>query len=221
MIVSVSALAGMMGVPDARAAYSEFESFHLAVVSRDKQTALAFIEAFPRSPLIDDLIVMLPRAVAQEVCAGLPGGGARVEDACRRSTMPSGPRDVADSGTGDAAMAPAAGPDAGKRELAGAGSRPTGAAGEQPAGSTARVLLPSAPDSPAAAEDDSRKTQTARTDAETAPKARGAAAPPGPRPGSDPGSDPGSVSPPSRWGSDPGSDSGSESGRGAARDSHN
>jgi hypothetical protein len=221
LLVSISALACMAGATDAAAAYTEFESFHLAVVSRDEQAALAFIDAFPASPLIDDLIVMLPRAVAQEVCADLPGGGIPAQDACRKSDIPPGPRAFADSGAGDAAISPAAGPGGGRQELGEARPRSAGATGERSVGAMARLLLPSAPDSPAAAADGSRTIETARQEADAAPTAHRAAAPPAPRLGGDPGSDPGAASSPSSLGGDPGSDPGSGTGGGGARDSHN
>jgi hypothetical protein len=210
----------MMGAADAGAAYSEFESFHLAVVSRDKQTARDFIDAFPSSPFIDDLFVMLPREVARDVCADLPGAGTVAQDACLKSDMPIGPRAFAESGMGDAEISPAAGGDARRQQLASARSRPAGTTGERPAGSIARILPLSAQDAPAESEDDSRTTKSARKEAEAAPKARREAAPPAPRLGSDPGSDPGSASAASSHGKDPGSDSGSGAG-GDARDSHN
>jgi hypothetical protein len=220
LLLGVTALACAMGATDAAAAYTEFESFHLAVVSRDERAALAFIDAFPASPLIDDLIVMLPRAVAQEVCADLPGGGTPAQDACRKSDIAPGPHAFADSGAGDAAIAPAAGPGGGRQEPAEARPRPAGATGERPAGAMARLLLPGAADSPAAAAGGSRTTQTARQEADPAPRAHRAAAPPAPRLGGDPGSDPGGASSPSSLGGDPGSDAGSGAG-GGARDSHN
>jgi hypothetical protein len=222
LILGISALACMMGATDAAAAaYAEFESFHLAVVSRDKDAARAFIDAFPSSPLIDDLFVMLPPEVARDVCADLPGGGTAAQDACRKSDMPIGPREFAESGMGDDAISPAAGADARRQQLASARSRPAGTTGERPAGSIARILPPSSQDSPAASDDDNRTTQTARKEAVEAPKARREAAPPAPRLGSDPGSDPGSASSPSSQGGDPGSDPGSGSGGDAGRDSHN
>jgi len=222
VILGMSALACMMGARDAAAAYSEFESFHLAVVSRDKHTARAFIDAYPSSPFIDDLFVMLPREVARDVCADLPGGGTAAQDACLKSDMPIGPREFAESGMGDDSISPAAGSDARRQQLASARSRPTGTTGERPASSIARILPPSAQDSPAASEDDSRTKRTARKETEAAPKARREAAPPTPRLGSDPGSDPGGASSPSSHGGDPGSDPGSGSGGGdAGRDSHN
>jgi hypothetical protein len=221
LILGISSLLCMMGATEATAAYSEIESFHLAVVSRDKQTARAFIDAFPSSPLIDDLFVMLPREVTRDVCAELPGGGTPAEDACLKSSMPLGPREFAESGVGDAAISPAAGSDARRQQLASARSRPTGTTGERPAASMARILPPSAQDSPAASEDDSGTTKTARKEAVEAPKARREAAAPAPRLGSDPCSDPGAASSPSSHGGDPGSDPGSGSGGDAGRDSHN
>lgn len=221
LILSLGALACLTAAADAAAAIPEFANFHSALVARDKQAALAFITAFPASPFVDDLIVMLPPEVARAVCADLPSGGARAEDACRKSDMPIGPRAFAESGMDEGAISPAAGSDARRQQLAGARSRPAGATGERPGSAMARILLPNSQDNPAASEDDNRTTRTARKEDEAAPEARRAAAPPAPRVGADPGSDPGAASSPSSHGKDPGSDPGNESGGGADRDSHN
>jgi hypothetical protein len=246
LILSVSTLACVMGATDAAAATSEFESFHAAIVSEDKQAALAFIDAFPASPLVDDLIEMLPPEVAQAVCADVPSGVARAQDACRKSAMRLGARDLwgewiltddsdlapaspqpsaedtSESGAGDTAISPAAGPaaPAPTPTLASARSRPTGTTGERSA-KAMTIILPPSLEEAVASEDDKPTTTAARKEAEPAPKPKRDRAPAALRPGGDPGSDLGTPSPPSSRGADPGSDPGSDSDGDAGRDSHN
>jgi hypothetical protein len=234
-----------MGAADTAAAIPEFTRFHAALVSQDKQAALAFIAAFPSSPLVEDLIEMLPRPVAQDVCGDLPSGAGRAQDACRKSNMrvdtrdlwgepivtddsdvaPAAPQasaeDTTESGIGDTDIAPAAGPAAPTKALASARARPEGTTGERQAGAIVTILPPSLEQSAAAEEDDKPATSSARKEAEAAPKARRDPAPPAPRLGADPGSDPGAASSPSSHGGDPGSDPGSGAGGEGGRDSHN
>src|SRR5262245_66621125 len=85
LLLSIGALACVAGAADAAAAIPEFGRFHAALVAQDKDAALAFIAAFPSSPLVEDLIEMLPRPLAQDVCADLPSGAGRAQDACCKS----------------------------------------------------------------------------------------------------------------------------------------
>ena len=217
LLLSIGVAACAMGGADAAAAIPEFGRFHAALVAQDKEAALAFIAAFPASPLIEDLIEMLPRPLAQGVCADLPNGAARAQDVCRRSSLRVGSRDP----WGDADIAPAAGPAERTKALANARARPTGTTGERPAGVLARILPPGLEQNAAADEDDKPATTAARKETDATPKARRDPAPPAPRLGGDPGSDPGSASSPSSHGGDPGSDPGNGAGGDAGRDSHN
>jgi len=218
LLLSSMALACLLGAPDARAAYTEFENFHLAVVSRDEQVALGFIAAFPASRFVDDLMVMLPPQLARQLCADLPDGATRAQTACRRADLPVGPRAFAEGGMGDDAISPAAGPEMRGQQLASARARPAGATGERTAAAMARILPPGAPT--VASADDDGPTATAGRAAEPAPKARQAPAPSVTGLGGDPGSDGGGTSAPTSHGKDPGSDSGGDAGSGG-RDSRN
>lgn len=209
-----------MGAADAAAAIPEVESLHTAIVTRDKQAALAFIDRFPASPLVDDLIAMLPREVAQAVCADLPSGATRAQQACRKWDLRRGARggpgagDDGDAGRGDGATSP----DAPGQALAGARSRSAGTTGERAA--VARLPPPRLEDSATTPADDERaieRARTARREAEAAPQPERNRAPLIARRGRDPGS----ASPPSSRGKDSGSDPGSESGGDTGRDSHN
>jgi hypothetical protein len=222
LLLGIGALACAMGAGEAAAAYSEIESLHLAIVSRDKQAALAFIRTFPASPLVDDLIEMLPPEVAQQVCADLPSGAGRAQDACRSADRRLATRDPGgESGGGESAIASAAGPAARAQALAGARARPTGTTGERSAASMAMVLPPGLEDGAPAPEDDAVATTAVRKEAKEVPKPHRDKAAPAPRLGGDPGSDPGAASSPSSYGADPGSDPGSASNGDAGRDSHN
>jgi len=234
LMLGIGALGCLMGAAEAGAAISpEFESLHAAIVAQDKDAALAFISRFPSSPLADDLIAMLPPAVAQGVCADLPSGAARAEAACRKSDMRVGIHDPGggnpiladkdgDAGAGALGLSPAAGAARPARGLATARSRPAGATGERALSETAMVLPPSLEDGPAAPEDDKPAAKAARKEPPAAPKRHREPAPPAPTPGlgSDPGSDPGAATMPSSFGSDPGSDPKGQSKGDDGRDSH-
>ena len=246
LLLSIGALAGVVGAADATAAIPEFGRFHAALVAQDKQAALAFIAAFPSSPLVEDLIEMLPRPVAQDVCADLPSGAARAQEACRKADLRVGARDLwgepivtddsdvapaapqasaedtTESGLGDADIAPAAGPAAPMKAVANARARPAGTTGERRSGAIVTILPPGLEQNAAAdEEDDKPATTSAHKEADATPKARRDPAPPAPRLGGDPGSDPGAASSPSSHGGDPGSDPGNGAGGDAGRDSHN
>lgn len=223
LLSSIGALAYVVGVADAAAAVPEFGRFHAALVAQDMEVARAFIAAFPSSPLVEDLIEMLPRPLAQGVCADLPSGAARAQEACHKSNLRVGMRDPWGDPivTGEADIAPAAGPADRTKALANARARPAGTTGERPAGVLARILPPGLEQNAAADEDDKPATPAARKEADATPKARRDPAPPAPRLGGDPGSDPGSASSPLSHGGDPGSDPGGGAGGEAGRDSHN
>src|SRR5262245_40155755 len=110
LLFSIGTVACAIGAAEAKAAIPEFGRFHAALVAQDEQAALAFIAAFPSSPLVEDLIEMLPRPVAQGVCADLPSGAARAQEACRKSNMAVGARDLWGDPlvTGESDVAPAA-----------------------------------------------------------------------------------------------------------------
>jgi hypothetical protein len=96
------------------AATSEIDAFDAAVTAQNKRLALAFIDGFPSSQLVPTLIELLRPEVAQEVCATLPSGATRAEEACQslataQDQYPSG-TGVVDSGTSAAALSPQAGP---------------------------------------------------------------------------------------------------------------
>jgi len=235
LLLSIGMLACMTGAAGAATPSAEFVSFHAAIVSQDKPTALAFIRGFPSSLLVDHLIKLLPREVAQQVCDDLPSGAARARDACRKANMrvvvrdlwgepidadqgdvapeaPRGPaRDVSEPAAGDtdtSAAAPA-------QELASARSSPAGTTGERTVDPAIVIVPPSTADSPATEEDDPAAP------AGEGPKAKTAATEPDPGPA---GKAPGALasgSSPSSSGAGPGSNSGSGSGGNAGRDSHN
>jgi hypothetical protein len=223
-------LAAAGGRCEAAALPPEFPSFHLAVVEQDARSARAFIAAFPDSPLIADLIVMLPPATAQEVCAGLPADGApAVAAACHRAALlvatggMDGDRLDPDRRDGlgvDRRSAGNGGDGAGGARL-GAGARGEVVAAAA-ANTTARALTlvasTAGPGSAAPAKDRSAApADPAATD--PAGEAQSDRAPAGPRPGRDPGSDPGVAAAPSSHDSDAGSDGGGSGGSGA-KDSH-
>lgn len=222
-------LAAAGGGRAAAALPPEFPSFHLAVVEQDARTARAFIAAFPDSPLIADLIVMLPPATAQEVCAGLSADGApAVAAACQRAALlvatggMDGNRLDPDRGLGIDRRSASNGGDGAAGGRFGAGARGEVVAAAA-ANTTARALtlvvaLTAAPGSAAPAKDSS----AARADpaaADSAGKAQSDPASVGPRLGGDPGSDPGVAAAPSRHDSDAGGD-GDGSGGNGAKDSH-
>jgi hypothetical protein len=245
LLLSIGVLACAISAADAATETPEFGRFRAALVARDEQVALAFIAAFPSSPLVEDLIEMLPRLVAQGVCADLPSGAARAQDACRKSNIPVGAHDLwgdpivtddsdvapterqaseegsSESGIGDADIAPMAGPAAPTKARANARARPAGTTGEREIGAV--VAIPPILEQNAAVdeEDDKPTTTSTRKEAAATPKARRDRALPAPRLGGDPGSDPGAASSPSSHGGDPGSDPGSGAGGEAGRDSHN
>lgn len=193
-VLGIAALGCLMGAAEAGAAISpEFESLHAAIVAQDEDAALTFINSFPSSPLVDDLIAMLPPAVAQRVCADLPDGAARAQAACRKADMRAGAGDRRggpllagkdrDAAAGARGLSPAA-----ARGFAAARSRSVGATGERTLGATAMVLPPGLEDSPAAPEDDAPVAKAVRKEPQPAPKRPRAAPPAAPAP--DPESDP-------------------------------
>jgi len=243
LISCLSAVAGALcAAPAAAAATAEFDSFHAALVAQDKQAALAFIGTYPASRFVDDLIEMLPRAVAQEVCDDLPSGSTKAQDACRKTHLrvvvrdlwgepmltnesdlaaaappPSG-EDTSDSGVGDSAISPAAGPVAPMRELASARAGSEGTTGERGASAVTVILPPRLADSAPAPEDDAPAPSNPTREKKPATD-RGPIAVSGV--GGDPGSDSGGDSSPASHGKDPGSDSGSDAGTDGGHDSHN
>jgi hypothetical protein len=230
-----------LGAREAPAATAEFDSFHAALVAQDKQAALAFIGAYPASRLVDDLIEMLPRAVAQAVCGDLPSDSGTAQDACRKTHLrvvvrdlwgepiltndsdlaaaappPSG-EDTSDSGVGDSTIAPAAGSAA--PALASARARPDGTTGERGASTAALILPPPRlEDSAPAPEDDGPAANRPTREKKPTPD-RGPISVSGV--GGDPGSDAGGDSSPTSHGKDPGSDSGSDAGGDGGHESHN
>jgi hypothetical protein len=73
----------------AAAGMSELDRYAQALTSASREDALAFIQEFPESPLVDDLIESLPPVVAPQVCADLSGAGPRLaQDACKQFQGP-------------------------------------------------------------------------------------------------------------------------------------
>ena len=150
LLLSIGVLACMTGVGVAAAPSAEFDSFHAAIVAQDKRTALAFIRGFPSSLLVDHLIKLLPREVAQEVCAELPSKATRAQIACRNANMGGVARDLwgqpvtaAETGIPQDAPQPpsrvaafASVPDAdtapAPQEVVGSQALPAGSTGERP-----------------------------------------------------------------------------------------
>jgi len=225
--VGLGLLAAALG-GRAAAVPPEFPSFHRAVVEQDAQTARAFIAAFPDSPLIADLIVMLPPATAQEVCTGLPAdGAAAVAAACRRAALlvatggMDGDRldpDRRDQQGADRRSASNGGDGAGgARSGAGARGELVADAGASPTARALTLVAVAAPPGAAAAAKDRPAAQADPPTAEPAGTPQRDAAPAAPRIGSDPGSDPGAAAKPSTHDSDAGSGGG---GGNAGKDSH-
>ena len=71
VLAGASAVALLAGGASARAGMSEMDSYTRAVASAGREDALAFINEFPESLLVDDLIESLPPVVAPQVCADL------------------------------------------------------------------------------------------------------------------------------------------------------
>jgi hypothetical protein len=89
VLAGASAVALLAGGASARAGMSEMDSYTQAVASAGREDALAFINEFPESPLVDDLIESLPSVVGPQVCADLSGGGPRLaQDACKKFQGP-------------------------------------------------------------------------------------------------------------------------------------
>jgi hypothetical protein len=239
LILSISALVCITSATDAAAATSELDSFEAAVTSQDKRAALAFIDEFPSSHLVGDLIELLRPEVAHEVCADLPSSARSALDACKRldvrfaipqtaseepepipsrepamepEPLQSSAQDAAaEAGISDTAMSPAAGPAPPAQELASTTSRSRGTTGERSASPISIPLLPRLADNTVAAEDDKRAKRPApKEEPEKAPKKKQKDDPAPPAPSL--GSDPGSDPGSAPSPSSGGSDPGSDPG---------
>lgn len=74
-----------MPIDDAIAELSEIDVFEQAIASGTEEGVLDFLEAFPSSHLVNDLMELLPPDLAVGVCAGLPDGvGSAARRACSR-----------------------------------------------------------------------------------------------------------------------------------------
>jgi hypothetical protein len=89
VLLGASAVALFAAGATATAGMSELDSYTQALASASREDALAFINEFPESPLVDDLIESLPAVVAPQVCADLSGGGPRLaQDSCKKFQGP-------------------------------------------------------------------------------------------------------------------------------------
>ena len=83
-LIPVGIVVGVfMSSKDANAKLSEIDGFDQAVTAGSVEDVLGFIDAFPSSHLVIDLIELVPPDVATRVCASLPdGAGSLARRAC-------------------------------------------------------------------------------------------------------------------------------------------